>query len=137
MIVPGGREVRPVGPITSRHTKEHDVKYLISIYGSYEAWDALEQGDIDARDRAHQAVRDELASSGELVDSNQLDVEGAKIVRTSQGARLVTDGPFTEAKELVGGYYIVDCASEDRAVEIAAKFVEAEYAPIEVRRLMW
>ena len=47
-----------------------------------------------------------------------------------------TDGPFIEAKEWVGGFYLVDCASIDRAVEIAGRFVEARYSPVEVRQLV-
>ena len=48
----------------------------------------------------------------------------------------VTDGPFTEGKELVGGYYIVDCANTERAVEIAGKLMEIEFAPVDVRPLI-
>jgi hypothetical protein len=45
----------------------------------------------------------------------------------------VTDGPFIETKEIVAGYYVVDCVDMDRAVEIAGKFGEARLWPIEVR----
>jgi hypothetical protein len=45
----------------------------------------------------------------------------------------VTDGPFTEAKEVLAGYYVVDCAGLERAAEIAARLPEAPYSPIEIR----
>jgi hypothetical protein len=81
-------------------------------------------------------MSEELTASGELVDSNELGVPGARVVRTGGGVTRVTDGPFTEGKEIVGGYYLVDCASIDRAIEIASRFVEARYTPIEVRPLL-
>lgn len=111
------------------------MKYLLSIYGSTQAWDALTDDDIAERDRTHAAVIADLRASGELIDTRQLDDVG-KVVRTSKGVPTVTDGPFTEAKEMVGGFYLVECASEARAIEIAARFTEAEYAPIEVRPLV-
>jgi len=111
------------------------MKYLLSIYGSTEAWDALTDEAIADRDRTHAEVISELSASGELIDTRQLDDAG-KVVRTTRGVPTVTDGPFTEAKEIVGGFYLVDCVDEARALEIAARFTEAEYAPIEVRPLV-
>ncbi|KQV07935.1 hypothetical protein ASC63_12250 [Leifsonia sp. Root112D2] len=112
------------------------MKFMLTIYGNSEAWDALTAADIDERDRVHKAVHDELRASGELLASGELDNDVAKVVRTERGTVSVSDGPFTEAKEMVGGYYLVDCTSLDRAVEIAGRFTEAEYAPIEVRGLV-
>lgn len=111
------------------------MKYLLSIYGNNEAWDALTDDDVAERDRVHGEVIRDLRASGELIDTRQLDDVG-KVVRTSKGVPAVTDGPFTEAKEMVGGFYLVEVANEDRAIEIAARFTEAEYAPIEVRPLV-
>lgn len=112
------------------------MKFMLMIYGSDDAWNALTPADIDERDRVHKAVHDELTATGELIASAELDNDGSKVVRTKRGEATVSDGPFTEAKEMVGGYYLVECASLDRAVEIAGRFTEAEYAPIEVRRLV-
>jgi hypothetical protein len=111
------------------------MKYLLSIYGSEQAWDALTADDIADRDRVHGEVIRDLRASGELIDTRQLD-DGGVVVRTTAGVPAVTDGPFTEAREIVGGFYLVDVASQERAVEIAARFTEAEYAPIEVRPLV-
>jgi hypothetical protein len=111
------------------------MKYLLSIYGSPAVWDALTDEDIAERDRTHAAVIGDLRASGELIDTRQLDDVG-KVVRTFHGVASVTDGPFTEAKEMVGGFYLVEVANEQRAIEIAARFTEAEYAPIEVRPLV-
>ena len=62
-------------------------------------------------------------------------VEDATTVRVRKGELLVTDGPYTEGKEYIGGYYIVDVDSLERAVEIAGRFVEARFHPVDVRRM--
>ena len=78
----------------------------------------------------------ELTESGELVGSEGLTTLNAKTVRVHNGVPAITDGPFTEAKEYLAGYYMVDCASLERATEIAARLPEAQYAPVEVRQFM-
>lgn len=56
-------------------------------------------------------------------------------VRIRNGRRDVLDGPFSEAKEMVGGYFLVDCATRDEALAIAAELPAAEWATVEVREL--
>lgn len=55
--------------------------------------------------------------------------------RTVGGVSEVTDGPFVEIKEIVAGYYIVECEDIDRATQIAGKLAEAEYGLVEVRQM--
>ena len=83
----------------------------------------------------HKALQKELSASGELIDHKELALDDSKIVRTQRGAPMITEGPFIAGKEILGGYYLVDCISLMRATEIAGRFLEAEFAPIEVRRL--
>ncbi len=87
----------------------------------------------------------QLTESGELVDAQGLaGPEQAKTVRARKGgAPLVTDGPFPESKELLAGFWIVDCATEARAIEIAAQASAAPgmggvqmSIPIELRQVM-
>jgi hypothetical protein len=111
------------------------MKYLLMIYGNSAAWNALTKDAVDRLVRAHQSVQEELTASGELIDSQELAVEDSKVVRTSGGRSVVTDGPFTEGTQFVSGYYLIDCAGVERATEIAGRFAEAEFAPIEVLRL--
>jgi hypothetical protein len=59
-----------------------------------------------------------------------------RTVRVRDGATAVTDGPFIEAKEHFAGYLMVDCESEERAVEIAARWPDARYWAMEVRPVM-
>ncbi|MGW5531909.1 YciI family protein, partial [Streptomyces xanthochromogenes] len=86
-----------------------------------------------------------LAAAGELVDAQGLAMpETARIVRShSGGAPVITEGPFAESKEWVAGWWIVDCDSEQRAIEIAAAVSAAPgpggrplNMPIEVRQIM-
>jgi hypothetical protein len=60
-------------------------------------------------------------------------VEDATTVRVRDGEVLATDGPFTEAKEWVGGYDLIDCADLDEAIEVASKHPMARYGAIEIR----
>jgi hypothetical protein len=108
------------------------VKYLLMIYGNPRTWETL-FADPDLLLRRHREVIAELTASGELVSTAGLTTADARTVRVRDGAPVVTDGPFTEAKEMLAGYYLVDCAGLERATEIAAKLPEAPYSPIEIR----
>jgi hypothetical protein len=57
-------------------------------------------------------------------------------VRVRDGKTLTTDGPFAETKEVLGGYYVLECENLDQALEYAAKIPSAEFGSIEVRPLM-
>jgi hypothetical protein len=61
--------------------------------------------------------------------------ETAHTVRVRDGRRVVADGPFVETKELLGGYYVVDCATEEQAIDAAARIPSARFGAIEVRPL--
>lgn len=78
----------------------------------------------------------DLENAGELVDAQGLtDGRTAKTVRIKDDAPVATDGPFAEAKESLVGYWVVDVASEDRAIQIASRIVEFVRQPIEVRQV--
>jgi hypothetical protein len=112
------------------------MKYMLLIYGNHESWDGWSAEEYEAIVRIHADVHKELTESGELVGSEGLTTLNAKTVRVHNGVPAITDGPFTEAKEYLAGYYMVDCASLERATEIAARLPEAQYAPVEVRQFM-
>lgn len=81
-----------------------------------------------------------LRFSGELKDRGLLkasqslrsDAEGARI-RVRNGKRTLVDGPFSESKEMVGGFFLLDCESREQAIAIAAECPAAEWATVEVR----
>jgi hypothetical protein len=111
------------------------MKFMLLIHVNQPSWDALTPEDMTRLRQAHHDVITDLSASGELVETNELGVEGSKVVRSRNRVPLVTDGPFTEGKEIVGGYYVVDCDGMARATAIAARLVEAEFSLIDVRRV--
>jgi hypothetical protein len=116
------------------------VKYMILIHSNphfQERWDALSDDQRDRFGRDHLALADELAASGELVSSEGLaDPALATWVTTRDGERMTTDGPFAEVKEHLAGFYLIDCDSLERAVEIAARVPDAVWGLVEVRPVL-
>lgn len=112
------------------------MRYMILIHSNEAAeaaWaDGLQQSLYDT----HGAIIEELIAKKEFVDTNELDTENVTVIGHHNGQPITTRGPFTEGTEYIGGYYLVDVASHERAVEIAGTFSEVKYSPIEVRRLM-
>lgn len=111
------------------------MKYMLLIYGNSETWEAMRAEGMDEVYGAHRALQAEMQAAGEFVASDGLTTTGARVVQLQDGVPAVTDGPFTEAKELLAGYYLVDCSLE-RATELAARLPEARFSPVEIRALM-
>jgi hypothetical protein len=85
----------------------------------------------------YQTATAALGDSGVLVDSAPLQPpSAARSLRLRNGKPLVTDGPFMEMKEIIGGYYVLDCADMDEALRWAATIPAARYGVIEVRPIM-
>jgi hypothetical protein len=83
------------------------------------------------------AFTQEVRAKGVLVDSAPLQgTDTATTVRVRNGERIVTDGPFAETKEWLGGFYTFECATLDEALDWAAKIPGARYGSIEVRPVM-
>jgi hypothetical protein len=85
----------------------------------------------------YQSATAAMAASGVLADSGPLQPpSSASTLRVRGGKPLVTDGPFADIKEAIGGYYVLDCADVDEALRWAATIPAARYGAIEVRPLM-
>jgi hypothetical protein len=116
------------------------MKYLIQIYSNPESramWESFTPEQQAEGYAYYQAISDELVSSGEYVAAEALaDASLAKRVTQADGSAVASDGPFAETKELLAGFYLVDCETEARAVEIAGRFPEAEFGLIEVRPVL-
>jgi hypothetical protein len=83
-----------------------------------------------------QAFAGELKAQGQLLATESLaSQEAATRVSVRGSGRRVLDGPFAEAKEMVGGFFLIDCASRDEAIEIAARCPAAQWCTVEVRAL--
>jgi hypothetical protein len=106
------------------------LQYMLLIYSD-------ENGDAEADEdvlRRYGAFTDEVRGSGRLVAADRLKpTSDATTVRIRGGETLVTDGPFAETKEQLGGYYVLECANIDEALAYAAKIPAAEEGSIEVR----
>ncbi|GIJ37405.1 hypothetical protein Vwe01_07300 [Micromonospora andamanensis] len=100
---------------------ETTVKYLMLIYGNEEIWGSLPDGDLSTLIGQVDAFNQSLRASGELVDVQGL-VSRPRSVRIVDGTPVVTDGPYLEAKEYVGSYFVVDVDDEQRALEIAREY---------------
>ena len=116
------------------------MKYLILIYSnpaSREIWEGFSDDQRAEGYRYYAALTEELASSGELIVSEALaDPSLTTRVSVRDGQTLTSDGPFAETKELLGGFFLLDCESVERAVEIAARVPEAELGLVEVRPVL-
>lgn len=110
------------------------MKYLCLLYVAEDAMPAPgtpEFGDVRT---ANLAATGAMAQAGVLVDSAPLQpVRSATTVRIRDGETLLTDGPFAELKEQIGGYYLLDCASLDDALRWAATIPAARSGSVEVR----
>jgi hypothetical protein len=117
------------------------VKYLILIWNNPESRHAWESFSDDQRSEgmaAYAALDEELAASGELIVSEALaDPSLGRRVGVRDGRPISSDGPFAEAKEHLAGFYLVECETMDRAVEIAARVPGlAELGLVEVRPVL-
>jgi hypothetical protein len=119
---------------------EGPVKYLILIYSnpaSREIWEGFSDDQRAEGYRYYAALTEELAAAGELIVSEALaDPSLTTRVSVRDGQTLTSDGPFAETKELVGGFFLLECESHERAVEIAARVPEAELGLVEVRPVL-
>src|ERR1700680_3841544 len=75
-----------------------------------------------------------LKARGVLLGSNSLRAESVRLDMRA-GGRSVTDGPFTESKEMIGGFFLLDCATREQALSFAAECPAAQWATIEVREV--
>lgn len=114
------------------------MKYMLIIYGNDEMWTRLrEEVDFQEVIRQTDAHNRALMSSGEMVGAYGVaDQVQAKKVRVTDGVPAVTDGPYIEAKEYIGSFYVIDVDSEERALEIAAAMPSARFTEIEVRPIL-
>jgi hypothetical protein len=107
------------------------VKYMLLIYGDEQALDETERQEcyLESVQLAHQ-----INSAGQYLAAAPLHpTSTATSVRVREGKRLVTDGPFAETREQLGGYFLVDARDLDEAIAIAARIPMARRGTVEVR----
>jgi hypothetical protein len=107
------------------------MKYMLLVYSAEDSW---KDGERDACFSESRALCDELEAKGQYLAASPLQpVEMATSVRVRGSQRLVTDGPFAETSEQLGGYFLVDVANIDEAIAIAGRIPAAKKGTVEVR----
>lgn len=109
------------------------MKYMLLIYGAEDAWTEGERHECMVESMN---LCDELAADGKFVASSPLhSVTTATSLRIRDGERQITDGPFAETTEQLGGYYIIDVENLDDAIAIASRLPPAKKGTVEIRPL--
>jgi hypothetical protein len=116
------------------------VKFLLSLHINPTVWNALTPEEQQEIMNGHEGFIEMITKSGEMVTTQGLaEPEQAAVVRVRDGNTVVTDGPYLEAKEYLGGFYLIDCEDKARAIELAALIPDAkvEGLGVEVRQVMY
>jgi hypothetical protein len=113
------------------------MQYMLLIYDDERVWAGLGEAGRATMMQEYGAFTNELREKGAYLDGNPLQpIATATSVQVRDGERLVTDGPFAETKEQLGGYYIVEAETIDEALDWAAKIPSARLGTIEVRPIL-
>ena len=110
------------------------MKYMLLVYMDEKAMTDSERQECYLK--SAQLARD-IHSQGQYLDASPLHpIATATSVRMREGGRLVTDGPFAETREQLGGYYLVEAKDLDEAISIAERIPAARFGTIEIRPVM-
>ncbi len=110
------------------------MQYLLLIYNDEEAWAARPEAERDAIVQEYFALTGELRERDAYLGGAPLrPTDSATTVRVRDGEQVVTDGPFAETKEQLGGFFLIEAGSVDEAAAWAAKVPAARYGAVEVR----
>ena len=120
------------------------MKYLLLLNNSAEQWDEWRNTPAPERQKLREKSLprwNELFAwmSEQGIDVSGLELEdpaNARVVRVRDGETLVTDGPYVETKELLGGYFLADCKDLDQAIELAERVPVAVRGSVEIRPLV-
>jgi hypothetical protein len=116
------------------------MKFLLIMHMNPAVWDTLTEDERTEIMDGHGGFIDTITKSGEMITTQALaDPSQSAVVRVRGGQPVVTDGPYLEAKEHLGGFYLIDCESKQRAIELAALIPDAkvEGLGVEVRQVMF
>ena len=112
------------------------MRYLCLIYLNEDEMNALPAEEMRRLNVGHLELNERLRASGHLVEAEALDPAATAVtVRPRRERTTVIDGPFTEAKELVAGFYLIEAADMSEAIGIAAQFPGAQHGAVEIRRV--
>jgi hypothetical protein len=110
------------------------VQYIALIYGDEDMWASASEAEKRAVYDRYGAFGNEAEAAGVLAGGNELALtRNATTVRVRDQETLVTDGPYAEVKEALGGFYLLECESLEEALDWAARIPGADDGSIEVR----
>lgn len=110
------------------------MQYLMLVYAAESGWATMTPEQQAAGAEQYARFTQEIKESGKLLGSNRLTpVASSTTVRVRDGKRVVTDGPFVETKEQLGGYFLIEAKDLDEAIAISARCPGANHGTIEVR----
>jgi hypothetical protein len=110
------------------------MQYMLLIYSEPGQWEDLSDDERNAMYARYGALSQELRNRNALIAGDELQaVTTATSVRIRDGETTITDGPFAETKEALGGYYLIEAESLDESIEWAAKIPAAGHGVVEVR----
>jgi hypothetical protein len=113
------------------------MQYVCLIYDDETIWETMPEDERNAVMGEYMGFTDSIKQSGNYVAGDALKpTSTATTVRIRGGETLVTDGPFAETKEQLGGYYLIEAKDADEALKIAERIPSARYGSIEVRPVM-
>jgi hypothetical protein len=120
------------------------MRYLLLLNGTAKANDDWERNTPEENTKLRAEEMPKWGAFMAWAEEKKLDLKGleldsrntAKSVRVRNDGASVTDGPFAETKEVLGGYFIADCADLDEAIEIASRIPIAEHGSVEIRPLV-
>ena len=110
------------------------MEFLALIHSDEGAWERMSDDERASAYEEYVEFGQAARAAGVFVDGNELGpTASATTVRVRDGNQLVTDGPYAEVKEALGGYYILECGTFDEAVDWAARIPATAYGAVEVR----
>jgi hypothetical protein len=110
------------------------MQYMALIYADEKAWAAFSDEERESGYDLYRAFARDAQSAGVMAGGNELGpTRDATTVRVRNDETLVTDGPYAEVKEALGGYFLLECESMDDALDWAARIPGAEHGAVEVR----
>jgi hypothetical protein len=110
------------------------MNYMLLIYHDEQAWNSHTEAERQEIYREYRQLRDELTARGQFLTGDQLQATtNANTVRVRNGKQLVTDGPFAEAREQLGGFFLIAAKDRDEATAIAARIPSAREGSVEIR----
>jgi hypothetical protein len=113
------------------------MQYLLLIYTNENTFENQTDAELGKITGEYMDFTKNIASSGQYKGGNRLDLTSkATTVRVRDSKRLVTDGPFAETKEQLGGYYLVEAKDLDEAIGLAARIPGARFGSVEIRPII-